>query len=60
MQGCCPASAVPMGRVQKSLTTSQQRLLPDAVRQCIAGIAEVPSEYDALKLYKECLVAARE
>jgi hypothetical protein len=30
------------------------------VRPCIAGIAEVPTEYAARKLYKECLVAARE
>ena len=38
----------------------QLRLPPEAVRECIAGIAEVPTEYAARKLYRECLVAARD
>ncbi len=38
----------------------QLRLPSDAMRQCIEGIAEVPTEYAARKLYKKCRVAARE
>jgi hypothetical protein len=38
----------------------QLRLPPEAVRECVAGIAEVPTEYAARKLYRECLVAARD
>lgn len=38
----------------------QLRLPPEAIRQCIAGIAEVPTEYAARKLYRECLYVARE
>ena len=38
----------------------EQKLSPKAVRACIALIAEVPTEYAARKLYRECLVAARD
>ena len=34
----------------------EQKLSPEAVRACIALIAEVPTEYAARKLYRECLV----
>ena len=38
----------------------EQKLSPEAVRACIALIAEVPTEYAARKLYRECLVVARD
>jgi hypothetical protein len=34
----------------------KQQLSPEAVRACIDLIAEVPTEYAARKLYRECLV----